>query len=346
MVSPSGSKLTLPRASGGGPVGSSGQRASKPGAGAGRCGSGGVARMQRLPGGTGGTGKVGCALGVVALFTIGLVTVGLFAVRAAGSSTFGSHAIPHPQSTTSARGNRIEGALTAAETVATKLTMRPWCLALMLLAGCDVSPSSSAPDAGPQPARAPGFDAAPAYDPDWRAPSKAARSAGTPRTTRPSLENALATLPPGEGLEAVITTSMGVLRCALLDEKAPKTVAAFVWLANASHSYDGTSIDRLIPDLLLSGGRPSEPAPWAPADERYDGMRHDRAGLLCDNHRAGGILITAGNAPVLDSDNGPNFTVFGVCTPLDLVKRIAKAPRKRYRPNPSISIRQIRVQRP
>jgi len=218
-------------------------------------------------------------------------------------------------------------------------------LAAALACGCD-PPPRPAPDAGPRPSQPLDFDAAADYDPDWRPPPT---QSAKPPPARPTLEAALATLPPGDGLEARVVTNVGTLQCVLLADRAPRAVAGFVWLANAVQAYDGTTIDRVIPDMLIAGARPTITPGWPPADERDAGVKHDRAGLLCDNGRdpktSGELLITAGDASVLDRPDGPAFTIFGRCAPTSLIRRIAMLPADNARPQTPVTIERVRVVR-
>jgi cyclophilin family peptidyl-prolyl cis-trans isomerase len=220
---------------------------------------------------------------------------------------------------------------------------RLWLAIALWLPGCDLSPTPLAGDAGPTRASPPALDAAPGYDPDWRRPAPSASSTSAP----PSLSAVTATLPPGDGLVAAITTDHGTLRCTLLAELAPRAVAGFIWLANSAQIYDGSHITRVMPSLLIAGITPSEPPPWPLAGESWSGMKHDEAGLLCatDRQESGEIVITAGDASKLGA-SPMTFTVFGRCEPIALITTIAELPAARHRPLAPLVVRTIRVSRP
>ncbi len=175
-------------------------------------------------------------------------------------------------------------------------------------------------------------------------------------------------MPPGKGLLAHIETAAGVLRCALETDKAPVAVANFTGLANGTRllrtaagwrkqpAYDGSSLELISPGLAMRGGRPARPSTpgYVIADEIYDGMSHDRAGLLCmasrgPNTGAMQFLITLGPAHQLDpvaaryGSHGA-YTIFGSCGPGSLLRSLAS--QLDSSPRTAIAIKTIRVTRP
>jgi peptidyl-prolyl cis-trans isomerase A (cyclophilin A) len=218
----------------------------------------------------------------------------------------------------------------------------------------------------------PTLGAAPTYNPDWsrRDAGRAAESSGDPHRGQVSLAQATAGLRGDGPLLATITTDRGELRCLLLADKAPIAVANFVGLANGTRAwktrggwqrtpaYDGSSFDRVTPGLAIIVSAPSSGQRGAPGytiiDERWPGMRHDRAGLLCTRgihkDRVGAsFLITDGPTPNLDTPaddpRKPAFTVFGSCEPLALIHQLAASPASHGRPDKRIVIERIRVRR-
>jgi peptidyl-prolyl cis-trans isomerase A (cyclophilin A) len=166
-----------------------------------------------------------------------------------------------------------------------------------------------------------------------------------PQAGKFTLAQALKGLPTKGTLSASIVTVMGTLQCDLFEDKAPNTVANFVGLARglrkfwsskdrawvARPYYDGTTFHRVIPDFMIQGGD------WAGdgsggifytiPDELHPALKHDRAGQLCmanrgPNTNEAQFFITEGAAPHLDG----SYTIFGQCTPLDLVNHIARVP--------------------
>ncbi len=151
------------------------------------------------------------------------------------------------------------------------------------------------------------------------------------------------------GSTAVIHTTAGTLRCALFPDKAPKTVANFIGLANGtkdwtnpvSHAkkhgvplYDGTIFHRVIPGFMIQGGDPAGTGEGDPGysfeDEIVPGLNFDRPGRLAmansgPNTNGSQFFITEVPTPHL---NG-HHTIFGQCDEpsIALVKKIAGVPR-------------------
>ena len=146
-------------------------------------------------------------------------------------------------------------------------------------------------------------------------------------------------------LVAKIDTSLGTLTCKLYDDKAPVTVANFIGLATGERTwkdpttgkwgnkpaYNGTTFHRVIKGFMIQGGDPKGNGTGEPGyvieDEIWDGAKHDRIGLLCmanRGHNTNGaqFFITEEPRPNLDG----NYTIFGECTPEDVIRNIAKVP--------------------
>jgi peptidyl-prolyl cis-trans isomerase A (cyclophilin A) len=170
----------------------------------------------------------------------------------------------------------------------------------------------------------------------------------------------------GKGqLNASITTSMGTLRCDLFEDKAPMTVANFVGLARglrkfwsgADHAwvgrpyYDGTTFHRVIPGFMIQGGDLAGDGSggvfYTIRDELHPSLKHDRGGQLCmanrgPNTNEAQFFITEAAAPHLDS----SYTIFGQCTPTELVYRIARVPQAdNNRPITPVIIKSVTIQR-
>lgn len=182
----------------------------------------------------------------------------------------------------------------------------------------------------------------------------------------------------GGKLTATIDTTLGAITCALLEEKAPATVANFIGLATGSKKwkdpkgewvtkpgYDNTTFHRVIPGFMIQGGDPKGDGSGEPgyviADEIWTGAKHDRAGLLCMANRGPDtngqqFFITDGSAPHLDGnpmrDQKPSYTIFGECAPLDTVHKIAMVPTapggrpgEQSTPKEKIGIKTVRIKR-
>jgi peptidyl-prolyl cis-trans isomerase A (cyclophilin A) len=221
--------------------------------------------------------------------------------------------------------------------------------------------------------------AAPAKPPEApKAPVDAAQ-AGKRRVSAPTspdplgnkfpLAEATAGLPGKGDLRAKIQTDQGELSCTLYADKAPFTVANFVGLARGLRPfwdardaawvkrplYDGTTFHRTIPDFMIQGGDHlgdgTGEVGYNLQDEIWQGMVHDRAGLLCmanrgPNTNGGQFFITDAATPHLTRMG--TYTVFGACSPIEVVHRIAQQPHSNpfsERPDKPIGIRKVTIAR-
>ncbi len=158
---------------------------------------------------------------------------------------------------------------------------------------------------------------------------------------------ATAGLKADEQVWAQFNTSMGRILCQLEPGRAPRTVANFVGLAEGSRSwthprtgnkmensplYNGTKFHRVIPDFMLQGGDPLGRGIGGPGykirDEFHPDLRHTAGTLSMANSgpNTGGsqFFITEKATPWLDD----HHAVFGSCEPLELIKKIARVPKK------------------
>lgn len=152
-------------------------------------------------------------------------------------------------------------------------------------------------------------------------------------------------LKPGQSLYATFKTSLGDVECKLRSDQAPETVANFVQLARGekewtdprtgavSHAplYDGTIFHRVIPGFMIQGGDPLGNGTGGPgytfADEVGDFTQFDHTGILAmanagPDTNGSQFFITEGTPTHL---NGKH-SIFGDCTNLDVVGRIANTP--------------------
>ena len=157
--------------------------------------------------------------------------------------------------------------------------------------------------------------------------------AATPKTAHPT---------------AVFNTTAGKLTCALFPDKAPKTVANFVGLAQGTKDwknpvsnqtkhgvplFNGTIFHRVIPNFMIQGGDPAGNGSGSPGytfeDEFDPRLKFDRAGRLAmansgPNTNGSQFFITEVPTPHL---NG-HHTIFGQCdaASVELVRKIARKP--------------------
>jgi peptidyl-prolyl cis-trans isomerase A (cyclophilin A) len=188
-------------------------------------------------------------------------------------------------------------------------------------------------------------------------------SAPDPLHGRFTLAQATAGLTPGTTLVAEMETSMGTFSCQLLADAAPVTVANFVGLARGLRDfwdpvagrwvkrpfYDGSVFHRVIPDFMIQGGDVLRSGMggvgYEIPDENVQG--HNAAGQLCMANRGpntggGQFFITEVAKDHLDG----SYSIFGRCTPTDLVNRIARVQRnERDMPFEPVEIRHVRIVR-
>jgi peptidyl-prolyl cis-trans isomerase A (cyclophilin A) len=143
---------------------------------------------------------------------------------------------------------------------------------------------------------------------------------------------------------AKFTTTEGDFKVRLFDDKAPKTVANFVGLAEGTKEftdpksrakvtrpfYDGLTFHRVIDGFMIQGGCPLGNGMGGPgyqfADEFGPGLRHDREGLLSMANAGPGtngsqFFITLAPTSWLDNKHA----IFGeVVEGLDVIRRIGK----------------------
>jgi peptidyl-prolyl cis-trans isomerase A (cyclophilin A) len=180
-----------------------------------------------------------------------------------------------------------------------------------------------------------------------------------------TLADATAGLAGSGPLVATIKTSKGALTCRLFDDKAPITVANFVGLARGtrpfkSHPdgrwvkkafYDGTTFHRIIKGFMIQGGDQRGTGIGDPGydvvDEIWPGATHDRAGLLCMANRGkntNGSQFFITDAPARQLDG--NYTIFGECSPVSVVREIASVPKgPGDRPLSPVTIDRIEISR-
>jgi peptidyl-prolyl cis-trans isomerase A (cyclophilin A) len=143
---------------------------------------------------------------------------------------------------------------------------------------------------------------------------------------------------------ATFKTSEGTFKVKLYDDKAPKTVANFVGLAEGTKEwtdpktrqkvtkpfYDGLIFHRVIDGFMIQGGCPMGNGMGGPgyqfADEFGPGLRHDRDGLLSmanagPNTNGSQFFITLAATPWLDNKHA----IFGEVTEgKDVIEKIGK----------------------
>ena len=148
-----------------------------------------------------------------------------------------------------------------------------------------------------------------------------------------------ANLQPGQKLSATLTTSLGDIRCELFPDKAPKTVANFVGLAEGTKEwtdprsgqkvkkplYDGTIFHRVISGFMIQGGDPLGNGTGGPGyqfEDEKNGLKFEKPGILAmanagPDTNGSQFFITDSTPHHLDG----RHTIFGQCD-LEVSKKI------------------------
>ncbi|MEO8680225.1 MAG: peptidylprolyl isomerase [Vicinamibacterales bacterium] len=143
---------------------------------------------------------------------------------------------------------------------------------------------------------------------------------------------------------ATFKTSEGTFKVKLFDDKAPKTVANFVGLADGTKEwtdpktrskvkrpfYNGLIFHRVIDGFMIQGGCPMGNGMGGPgyqfADEFGPGLKHDKDGILSmansgPNSNGSQFFITLAPTPWLDNKHA----IFGeVVEGIDVIRAIGK----------------------
>ena len=140
---------------------------------------------------------------------------------------------------------------------------------------------------------------------DLSSPSSPVLSLPTPTDT-----SQLLNLKPNQKMYATIKTSLGDIKVELYPDKAPKTVANFVGLAEGTKTgkpfYNGVIFHRVIKDFMIQGGDPLGTGMGGPDYKFEDEID---SSLTFD---APGILAMANSGP---NTNGSQFFITIVPTP-------------------------------
>lgn len=180
-----------------------------------------------------------------------------------------------------------------------------------------------------------------AFPPTDKALEAENRQAGDPHGGRFPLADALAGLPEGNHLEAVIDTDAGVILCAL-DLDVPLAIANFAGLARGLRPfqsqpggpwetapfYDGLTFHRAVPDQFIQTGRRGEQEDpgFRLQDEMSAGHVFDRGGLLAlantgaPHSSAAQFFITTRPLRHLDGKH----TIIGACDDEDVVRELER----------------------
>jgi cyclophilin family peptidyl-prolyl cis-trans isomerase len=141
------------------------------------------------------------------------------------------------------------------------------------------------------------------------------------------------------GLEAVITTELGVIRFGFFPDQAPQHVRNFIQLAREG-GYDRSAFHRVIPRGIVQGGDPLLKDPKTPRErwgtgglsqlpDEFSGLKHVRGTVsavrLPGRANSGGVqfFICASPQPALDGQ----YSAFGEVTEgIEIVDQISLQP--------------------
>jgi cyclophilin family peptidyl-prolyl cis-trans isomerase len=156
-------------------------------------------------------------------------------------------------------------------------------------------------------------------------------------------------------LVAVFETNMGTFECELFEDKAPKTVANFVGLAEKGY-YNGVIFHRVIDNFVIQGGDPTGTGRGGESiyghpfeDEFHPDLKHDKAGVLSmanagPNTNGSQFFITLAPTPWLDGKH----SIFGqVIKGMDVVRKIGKVEtiKPGDRPVKDVVMNKVRIER-
>ena len=164
------------------------------------------------------------------------------------------------------------------------------------------------------------------------------------------------TAPATSGPVVVLETTMGNIRIALDEAKAPITVKNFLAYVRAGH-YDGTIFHRVMPGFMIQGGgmdaNMKEKATRPPIkNEAANKLRNDRgtvamARLPDPNSATAQFFINVKNNASLDYGvGGPGYAVFGtVIEGMDVADKIVNVPRTTKGGHQNVPVTPVVIQR-
>jgi peptidyl-prolyl cis-trans isomerase A (cyclophilin A) len=169
-----------------------------------------------------------------------------------------------------------------------------------------------------------------------------------------ALAQTAATAPATNGPVVVLETSMGDIRIALDEAKAPISVKNFLTYVRAGH-YDGTIFHRVIPGFMIQGGgmdasmteKPTRPAI---KNEAANKLRNDRGTIAMartadPNSATSQFFINVKNNAALDYGvGGAGYAVFGtVVGGMDVVDKIVGVSTTTKGPHQNVPITPVTI---
>jgi peptidyl-prolyl cis-trans isomerase A (cyclophilin A) len=160
--------------------------------------------------------------------------------------------------------------------------------------------------------------------------------------------------PSPAGPVATVETSLGRIRLALDQERAPISVANFAKYARSGH-YAGTVFHRVIPGFMIQGGGMTaelQEKPTSPPirNEARNGVRNSRGAIAMartndPNSATSQFFINVKDNPSLDFGiNGAGYAVFGqVIEGMDVVDKIVAVPTKNAGPYQNVPVTPVLI---
>jgi peptidyl-prolyl cis-trans isomerase A (cyclophilin A) len=160
--------------------------------------------------------------------------------------------------------------------------------------------------------------------------------------------------PATSGPVVVLETSLGDIRIALDEAKAPVTVKNFLTYVRAGH-YDGTIFHRVIPNFMIQGGgmdglMTEKPTRAPIKNEAANKLRNDRGTIAMartadPNSATSQFFINVKNNASLDYGvGGAGYAVFGnVVGGMDVVDRIVNVPTTSKGPHQNVPITPVLI---
>lgn len=152
---------------------------------------------------------------------------------------------------------------------------------------------------------------------------------------------------------AVLKTTMGDIEIELYEDKAPRTTANFIKLAEQGF-YDGLVFHRVIPDFMVQTGCPLGTGTGDPGytikDEFVDELKHDKPGVV--SMANAGVADTGGSQFFITHKPTPwldgKHAIFGqVVSGQDVVDAMGSVERdSRDKPKKDIVIDKVELIRP
>ena len=168
------------------------------------------------------------------------------------------------------------------------------------------------------------------------------------------------------GVYAIFETSMGRIVLRLYDDRAPRTVANFIELAEGKKEwtdprtgeyvkrpyYNGLTFHRVTPEFMIQGGCPLGDGTGGPGyefeDEFHKDLKHDTPGVLSmanagPDTNGSQFFLTVAATPWLDNKH----SIFGeVVEGQDVANKIVNLPRDANdRPRQAVVMQRVRIER-